>query len=101
MPKASGSNSGSRLSGDRMTVKAPDGTVWSETTYAGEFPAQRVTEYSGEEYKTDDEGNYVKEDGQYVKVSYTAVATGDVPVQSCRERQPALVQGRGGQNLRG
>lgn len=34
-----------------------------------------MTEYSGEEYKTDDEGNYVKEDGQYVKVSYTAVAT--------------------------
>ena len=66
---------GFEVSGDRMTVKAPDGTVWSETTYAGEFPAQRVTEYSGEEYKTDDEGNYVKEDGQYVKVSYTAVAT--------------------------
>ena len=66
---------GFEVSGDRMTVKAPDGTAWSETTYAGEFPAQRVTEYSGEEYKTDDEGNYVKEDGQYVKVSYTAVAT--------------------------
>lgn len=34
---------GFEVSGDRMTVKAPDGTVWSETTYAGEFPAQRVT----------------------------------------------------------
>lgn len=60
---------------DRMTMTDPDGATWSETTYRDAFPARRVTRYSGEEYKMDEEGNYVKVDGKYVKVSYEAVST--------------------------
>lgn len=54
--------------GDRITVRDPEGDIWSETTYAGAFPSKRTTEFSGEDYKTD-------EDGKSVKISYTAVAT--------------------------
>lgn len=61
--------------GDRMTAIDPEGNTWSETSYTGAFPAQRVTRFSGEEYKTDENGNYIKEDGKYVKIAYTAVAT--------------------------
>lgn len=63
------------VNGNLLTVKDPDGNTWSESTYTGAFPAQRTTRFSGEEYKTDEDGNYIKEDGKYVKVTYTAVAT--------------------------
>lgn len=61
--------------GSRMTVRDPDGGTWSETAYNGAFPARRITRFSGTEYKKDADGNYVKEDGKYVTIGYTAVST--------------------------
>lgn len=90
---------GFEVSGDRMTVKAPDGTVWSETTYAGEFPAQRVTSTAAR--IQDGRRGKLCQGGRAIRQSQLhGRSDRDVPVQR-RERQPALVQGRGGQNLRG
>ena len=54
--------------GDRLTVKDPDGKTWSVTDYSGAFPSRRVTQFTGEEYKKDP-------DGKYIKVIYDGVAT--------------------------